>query len=35
MNFGSSTKRKVGKQDPQRRIKQKKKTKKNKNVLDD
>ena len=25
MNFGSSTKRKVGKQDPQRRIKQKKK----------
>ena len=28
MNFGSSTKRKVGKQDPQRRIKQKKKTKK-------
>ena len=34
MNFGSSTKRKVGKQDPQRRIKQKK-NKKNKNVLDD
>lgn len=28
MNFGSSTKRKVGKQDPQRRIKQKKKKKK-------
>ena len=27
MNFGSSTKRKVGKQDPQRRIKQKKKKK--------
>ena len=30
MNFGSSTKRKVGKQDPQRRIKQKKKKKKKK-----
>ena len=30
MNFGSSTKRKVGKQDPQRRIKQKKKQKKTK-----
>ena len=28
MNFGSSTKRKVGKQNPQRRIKQKKKKKK-------
>ena len=28
MNFGSSSKRKVGKQDPQRRIKQKKKKKK-------
>ena len=27
MNFGSSSKRKVGKQDPQRRIKQKKKKK--------
>lgn len=27
MNFGSSSKRKVGKQDPQRRIKQKKKEK--------
>ena len=36
MNFGSSSKRKVGKQDPQRRIKQKKKKKKKKkkkNVL--
>ena len=30
MNFGSSSKRKVGKQDPQRRIKQKKKKKKKK-----
>ena len=30
MNFGSSTKRKVGKQDPQRRIKQKKNKKKQK-----
>ena len=33
MNFGSSSKRKVGKQDPQRRIKQKKKKKKKKKTF--